>query len=223
LEPEEQRKLVSEESGKEIEGVVEEENATIPEVAVEDAPPIKISAGEIERELAAAGLEIDLRHCYSCARCSSVCKAAFYASKRSKETPRSLIYQISLGLEQLVMEGEFITLCSGCGRCVEQCPQTVKFPEMVRVLRRLALEAGRINRFAARVSERICMHCGACVKACPISAVQLVDTGKGLVARVDVAECRGCGSCSAACPNGAIQQGSLNDLEILQLLTGRKD
>ncbi|MHB8781234.1 MAG: 4Fe-4S dicluster domain-containing protein [Candidatus Geothermincolia bacterium] len=186
--------------------------------APEGGAPLTIPAGDVARKFATAGFEIDINHCYGCARCSSICKAALYSSRTEQATPRSLIYQVTLGLQDEAIAGEFITLCSGCGRCVERCPQGVDIPGLVATLRHAAAESGRPNRFAARVNDRICMRCGSCVQACPMGAVEVVETGIGRAVRVDTAECRGCGSCSAACPNGAIQQSVSSHMEILERL-----
>ncbi len=191
-------------------------------VIIEEPTPLSISAGNISRELAAAGLEIDLRYCFDCARCSSACKASLFSTETERATPRSIVYRLLLGMEQEILDGEFIWLCSGCRRCEEACPQGVRFPDLVKALRRIAAERGMVNRYAARVNRRICMHCGACTEACPVGAVQIVETAAGAVAEVDVTECRGCGSCSAACTNGAIQQGLLNDLEVLEAFARSK-
>jgi len=54
-------------------------------------------------------------------------------------------------------------LCTGCGRCVDVCPQQV-----------FALEEKR-----ARIAEfDTCMECGACAKNCPTDAIR-VDAGVG--------------------------------------------
>jgi len=178
-----------------------------------------IQISDFARELdAASTYELDLSDCYGCARCSSVCKVAAFAALDEPMTPRALLYRAVIGETKSIIESPFIWLCSGCARCEEACPQGVRISEVVRSLRRLALEMGRKNPNAARVNERICMHCGACVVVCPNKAISIVDGGpKGKVANVDPSECRGCGACSSVCPNNAIQQASLNYIEILNM------
>ncbi len=82
-------------------------------VIIEEPTPLTIYAGQIARELAAAGLEMDLRYCFECARCSSACKAAFFSTETERQTPRSIIYRLVLGMEQEILDGEFTWLCSG--------------------------------------------------------------------------------------------------------------
>ncbi len=171
---------------------------------------------------AASNIDPDLTHCYACARCSSVCKVAIFSPLDNTLTPRSLLYKAIIGKQEDILDSDFIWLCSGCARCEESCPQKVKISEVIRALRRLAIEIGKQNPLSARVNERMCMHCGACVQSCPNDAITLVQGGpRGLVAWVDPAECRGCGSCTSVCSNGAIQQSIFNDVEALEKLKRR--
>jgi heterodisulfide reductase subunit C len=182
-----------------------------------------LSLKDFARELtAASNIDLDLTHCYGCARCSSVCKVAIFSPSDELLTPRSLLYKAIIGDQEELLRSNFIWLCSGCRRCEEICPQKVRISDVVRALRRLAFEMGRVNPLAARVNERVCMHCGACVNSCPNNAITLIETGpRGLVAYVDPSECRGCGSCSSVCSNGAIQQGILTDIEVLEHFSKR--
>ncbi|MCR4400547.1 MAG: mercury methylation ferredoxin HgcB [Syntrophomonadaceae bacterium] len=53
--------------------------------------------------------------------------------------------------------------CTGCGMCMQVCPQAV-----------FALEDGR-----ARIADRdACLECGACARNCPVEAVS-VSPGVG--------------------------------------------
>jgi NAD-dependent dihydropyrimidine dehydrogenase PreA subunit len=58
--------------------------------------------------------------------------------------------------------------CTGCGRCVQVCPQQV-----------FDLQNGK-----ARLIDRDrCMECGACAGNCPVAALE-VDAGVGCAAAI---------------------------------------
>ncbi len=58
--------------------------------------------------------------------------------------------------------------CTGCGTCLEVCPQAV-----------LARENGKV-----RIQDRdACMECGACSRNCPVEAIT-VKAGVGCAAAV---------------------------------------
>lgn len=50
--------------------------------------------------------------------------------------------------------------CTGCGNCVDVCPQ----------------QAITIDSNVAVVNQELCVQCGACVAICPTSAIQEVTT-----------------------------------------------
>jgi len=183
----------------------------------------ELGLNDFAKELvAASGIDLDISHCYGCARCSSACKVAIFGGLEDRITPRTILYRALTGEPESLLSSEFIWLCSGCRRCEDACPQNVKISEVVRALRRLSSERGKTNPIAARVNERVCMHCGSCVDACPNRAIAIVEGGpKGSVARIDPAECRGCGGCSAVCPNGAVQPSSLTYIEVLEVFKRR--
>ncbi|HEY5501782.1 MAG TPA: 4Fe-4S binding protein [Candidatus Anoxymicrobiaceae bacterium] len=180
---------------------------------------VVLEINDFAKELAAASnIDLELSCCFGCARCSSVCKAAIFSGAADGITPRSFLYKAVVGGPAALLQSEFIWYCSGCRRCDEACPQDVKVSEAVTLIRRLAVDSGIVNPYAARVNERVCMHCGACASVCPNDAITIIEAGPhGLVARVDPAECRGCGACSSVCSNAAIQQGAFHDIEVLTL------
>lgn len=82
----------------------------------------------------------NLNLCYSCGSCTATCPI----SKLDNDfNPRLIIKQIQLGLEKEVLEGIEIWKCLQCHRCVAHCPQNVKFADVLRVLRELAVEQGK--------------------------------------------------------------------------------
>jgi NAD-dependent dihydropyrimidine dehydrogenase PreA subunit len=58
--------------------------------------------------------------------------------------------------------------CTGCGRCVEVCPQSVF------VMR---------DKRAAITDKDLCMECGACAKNCDFGALA-VDSGVGCASAI---------------------------------------
>jgi len=73
-----------------------------------------------------------------------------------------------LYLKNVVTLNLFSDNCSGCGMCIQVCPQAV-----------MALTNGK-----ARIENRdACMECGACARNCPAEAIT-VEAGVGCVAAV---------------------------------------
>jgi NAD-dependent dihydropyrimidine dehydrogenase PreA subunit len=62
----------------------------------------------------------------------------------------------------------FENKCTGCGRCVEVCPQGVF------VMR---------DKRAAIIDKDLCMECGACARNCDFGALA-VDSGVGCAAAI---------------------------------------
>ena len=81
----------------------------------------------------------DLSKCFQCGVCVASCpvrevKAAF--------NPRRIMKLAKLGLKDVVFQSEFIWLCSLCFLCQERCPQDVRPPEVMTVLRNMAAAEG---------------------------------------------------------------------------------
>lgn len=133
----------------------------------------------------------------------------------------------------------FAAACTGCGACVEACPQAV-----------LARADGGLPEFVPARGE--CTFCGDCAAACPEGAFAPVHeapwslratVGEGCLAvrgivcmscrdacgdaairfppthavprpRVDADRCTGCGACVGACPAGAISLAAAAALEV---------
>lgn len=84
----------------------------------------------------------NLSLCFSCGSCTGTCPVS---EQRESFNPRLIIKKALLGFEEEILKGEEIWHCIQCRRCVSACPQNVRFADIVRVLRRLAVEEGHYD------------------------------------------------------------------------------
>jgi 4Fe-4S ferredoxin len=114
-------------------------------------------------------------------------------------------------VNHLVLNSE---ICTGCGICVEACPEEAIALGLVGATRRGAVE------YAAPVDidEVKCSYCGVCVIMCPFNALTLKIDGEerlpiiekegfpqyDMVADVDDEKCVRCTICEEVCPREAI-------------------
>jgi len=89
----------------------------------------------LESELGAEGLS----KCFQCGVCTASCPVR---EVDSAFNPRRIMKVAKLGLKDQVFGSEFIWLCSMCFMCQERCPQDVRPPEVMTVLRNMAAMEG---------------------------------------------------------------------------------
>lgn len=88
--------------------------------------------------------------------------------------------------------------CTGCGRCVMECPQKVLSTIPAERKGSIALCSNRNPRKAqvAKDCKVGCFKCGKCEKVCPTGAIKVTDG----IPLVDYAKCDSCGECVKNCP-----------------------
>ncbi len=89
----------------------------------------------LSRELGAA----DLSKCFQCGVCTASCPVR---EMENRFNPRKIMKLAKLGLKEEVFKSDFIWLCSMCYMCHERCPQDVKPPDVMTVLRNMAAKEG---------------------------------------------------------------------------------
>jgi len=116
-------------------------------------------------------------------------------------------------VNHLILNSE---VCTGCGICVEACPEEAIALGLVAATRRGAVS------YAAPVDidEAKCSYCGVCVVLCPFNALTLKIDGEerlpivekegfptyDMVADIDDEKCVRCTICEEVCPRDAIDR-----------------
>jgi heterodisulfide reductase subunit C len=94
----------------------------------------------------------NIKRCFACGSCTLSCPVAEVEASYS---PRRIIHMILLGLKEEVLRSKAIWYCLTCYRCQVRCPQEVKYPEIMRVLRKLAVEQGYVEPGFVRAVQDI--------------------------------------------------------------------
>ena len=80
-----------------------------------------------------------IKVCYSCGTCTAGCPVTEVDARYS---PRRIIRQVLLGQRQSVLSDPLIWFCETCYACSAYCPQDVKFGDVMRALREMAVAEG---------------------------------------------------------------------------------
>ena len=94
----------------------------------------------------------NLQNCFLCGTCTSGCPVSAVEKDYS---PRKILRKVLLGMKDEVLSSLEIWQCSQCHTCVAHCPQDVRFADVVRVLRQLAIEEGHVSKEQAEEVEKI--------------------------------------------------------------------
>ncbi len=80
-----------------------------------------------------------IKACYSCGTCTAGCPVTEVDPRYS---PRRIIRQVLLGQRAAVLGSDLLWYCETCYACSAYCPQNVKFGDVMRALREMAVAEG---------------------------------------------------------------------------------
>jgi len=83
-----------------------------------------------------------LQRCFSCGVCTATCPVSEIEPSFS---PSLIIRQILYGMKQELLASASIWYCARCAHCSFQCPQDVRFLDIVQGLRNMALREGFLS------------------------------------------------------------------------------
>ena len=90
-------------------------------------------------------------NCYLCGTCTAGCPIS---EIEADYNPRRIMRKILLGKRDELLNSGEIWKCYQCHTCVSHCPQDVRFADVIRALREIALEEGLYDGgFAAAVEK----------------------------------------------------------------------
>jgi len=90
-----------------------------------------------------------IKVCYSCGTCTAGCPVTEVDARYS---PRKIIRQVLLGQREAVLSNELLWYCETCYACSAYCPQNVKFGDVMRAIREMAVAEGYYSpQFLQRV------------------------------------------------------------------------
>jgi heterodisulfide reductase subunit C len=89
-----------------------------------------------------------LLRCFACGICTATCPVSEVTPGFS---PSQIIRQVLYGQREALLSSPAVWYCARCARCSFQCPQDVRFLDIIQGLRHLAVQDGKVS--AARVAQ----------------------------------------------------------------------
>ncbi|MBU4413589.1 MAG: 4Fe-4S dicluster domain-containing protein, partial [Desulfobacteraceae bacterium] len=78
----------------------------------------------------------NVKECFACGSCTGVCPVSQIIPEFD---PRKILHMISLGLKKHLLSSDLPWYCTGCSTCKFVCPQDVRFNDVIKALKLLAL------------------------------------------------------------------------------------
>jgi heterodisulfide reductase subunit C2 len=89
-----------------------------------------------------------LLRCFACGVCTATCPVSELEPSFS---PSQIIRQVLYGQREALLSSPTLWYCARCARCSFQCPQDVRFLDVIQGLRHLAVRDGKVS--PARVAQ----------------------------------------------------------------------
>lgn len=83
-----------------------------------------------------------IKRCFACGTCAAICPVT---GVDEEFNCRRIVRQILFGMRKEVLSSPIIWLCLICARCYVHCPQKVDFPDVMRILRHMAIKENYIS------------------------------------------------------------------------------
>ncbi len=84
----------------------------------------------------------NIKLCFACGTCTAGCPVS---AVDPDFNPRKIIRQVLLGMRQEVLASPVIWRCVQCYSCTAKCPQNVKFRDVMKALREMAVKEGHVK------------------------------------------------------------------------------
>lgn len=82
-----------------------------------------------------------IKRCFACGTCAAICPVT---GVDEEFNCRKIVRQILFGMRKEVLSSPIIWLCLICARCYVHCPQKVNFPDVMRILRHMAIKGNYV-------------------------------------------------------------------------------
>ena len=93
----------------------------------------------------------NIKLCFACGLCTASCPVADIDPEYN---PRRIIRMVILGMRKEVLSSNFPWLCTQCYTCQAHCPQNVKFSDVMKALRNMAVREGYVHpSFLEQIKE----------------------------------------------------------------------
>ena len=90
-----------------------------------------------------------LNLCFQCGTCTGSCTSGRFTAFRT----RKLVRRAQLGLKDDILPSDDLWMCTTCYTCYERCPRGVEIPDIIFLLRNLAVQEGYMGEAHKKVAE----------------------------------------------------------------------